>query len=140
MELWAEGKGAGMPIFFKILRNGDDFSCSADNGSAFFVGRRVPYEGHIGLYNIFRSSKIERLNYAAADFDAQHGFWATLIEPTAICEGLNFLTLNTYDAAAFTFGFGQFAAHVPNGDFVKYFRALLGLPNAADYFPHVGLV
>jgi len=48
--------------------------------------------------------------------------------------------LNTYDSAAFTFGFGQFAAHVPNGDFVKYFRALLGLPQAADYFPNLALV
>jgi len=129
-----------MPIYFKILRNGDDFSCTADNGPAFFVGRRVPYEGHIGLYNVFARSKLERLNYAASDFQQPHGFWATLIEPTAICEGLNFLTLNTYDNAALTFGFGQFAAHVPNGDFVKYFRALLGLSNAADYFPHLGVV
>lgn len=129
-----------MPIFFKILRNGDDFSCTADSGPAFFVGRRVPYEGNIGLYNIFAKSKLQKLNYAASDFEAQHGFWAGLVEPTAICEGLNFLTLNTYDVAAFTFGFGQFAAHVPNGDFVRYFRALLALPNAADYFPHLGVV
>jgi hypothetical protein len=133
-------EGVPLPIYFKILRNGDDFSCSADKGPAFFVGRRVPYEGHIGLYNIFRNSKVEKLNYSAADFEIPHGFWATLIEPTAICEGLNFLTLNTYDDAAFTFGFGQFAAHVPNGDFVKYFRALLALPNAADYFPHLGIM
>jgi hypothetical protein len=129
-----------VPIFFKILRNGNDFSCQADGGPAFFVGRRVPYEGRIGLYNVFAGSKIEKLNYAAANFQAPFGFWATLIEPTAICEGQNFLTLNTYDSAAFTFGFGQFAAHVANGDFVKYFRVLLGLPNAADYFPHLGLV
>lgn len=129
-----------MPIFFKILRNGDDFSCTADNGPSFFVGRRVPYEGNIGLYNIFARSRVEKLNYAASDFQQPHGFWATLVEPTATCEGLNFLTLNTYDRAAFTFGFGQFAAHVPNGDFVKYFRALLALPNASDYFPHLGVV
>jgi len=129
-----------MPIYFKILRNGDDFSCSADNGPAFFVGRRVPYEGNIGLYNIFARSRVEKLNSAASDFQQPHGFWASLIEPTAICEGLNFLTLNTYDRAVFTFGFGQFAAHVPNGDFVKYFRALLNLPNSSDYFPHLGVV
>jgi hypothetical protein len=129
-----------MPILFKILRNGDDFSCTADNGPAFSVGRRVPYEGRIGLYNIFAGSKLAKLNYAAADFQQSQGLWATLIEPTAICEGLNFLTLNTYDRAAFTFGFGQFAAHVPDGDFVKYFRALLSLPEAADYFPHLGVV
>lgn len=129
-----------MAILFKIIRNGNDFFCTADGGPQFFVGRRVPYEGNIGLYNIFGGSKLEKLNYAAADFAAPFGFWAEFIEPTAMCEGRNFLTLNTYDSAAFTFGFGQFAAHVANGDFVTYFRAMLGLPNAADYFPHLSVV
>ncbi|MFL5209867.1 MAG: hypothetical protein ACJ8CC_12030 [Microvirga sp.] len=129
-----------MAILFEILRSGNDFSCKADGGAPFFVGRRVPYDGNIGLYNIFAKSKIERLNYNASDFAKQHEFWATFIEPTALCEGRNFLTLNTYDRAAFTFGFGQFAAHVPNGDFVKYFRAMLALPNADDYFPNIKLI
>jgi hypothetical protein len=129
-----------MAILFTIVRNGNDFSCTADGGRAFFVGRRVPYEGRIGLYNIFRGTRIERLNYAAADFTTEYGFWASLIEPTAIVEGRNFLTLNTYDRARFTFGFAQFAAHVANGDFVRYFRAMLALRNAGDYFPHIGVV
>jgi hypothetical protein len=127
-------------ILFKILRNGNDFSCSADGGPAFFVGRRVPYEGNIGLYNIFAGSKLEKLNYRSEDFAPKHGFWSLFIEPTAICEGRNFLTLNTYDSAAFTFGFGQFAAHVPNGDFVQYFRSMLALPNASEYFPHLAVI
>ncbi len=129
-----------MAILFKIVRNGSDYSCSADGGATFFVGRRVPYEGRIGLYNIFAGSKLEKLNYSAQDFAQQHGFWASFVEPTALCEGRNFLTLNTYDSAGFTFGFGQFAAHVPNGDFVKYFRAMLALPNALEYFPHLGVI
>jgi hypothetical protein len=129
-----------MAILFTILRNGDDFSCKADGGPAFFVGRRVPYHGNIGLYNVFAGSRLEKLNYRAADFQQPYGFWASFIEPTAKCEGQNFLTLNTYDRAAFTFGFAQFAAHVPNGDFVKYFRVMLGLPEASDYFPHLGVV
>jgi hypothetical protein len=129
-----------MAIFFKILRNGDDFSCKADDGPSFFVGRRVPYKGNIGLYNVFAGSKLEKLNYLAADFQQLYGFWSAIIEPTAMCEGRNFLTLNTYDRAAFTFGFAQFAAHVENGDFVKYFRAMLGLPEARDYFPNLGVV
>lgn len=129
-----------MPILFKILRTGNDFSVKADNEPSFYVGRRVPYQGKIGLYNIFSGSKLEKLNFTAGDFAADFGFWAEFIEPTALCEGRNFLTLNTYDRAAFTFGFGQFAAHVPNGDFVHYFRAILGLPNATDYFPHLDVV
>ena len=128
-----------MAILFKITRNGNDFSATADGGAQFFVGRRVPYEGNIGLYNIFKNTKIEKINFDPKDYPAL-GFWAEFIEPTALCEGRNYLTLNSYDSAAFTFGFGQFAAHVPNGDFVKYLRAMLGLPNAADYFPHLKVV
>jgi hypothetical protein len=128
-----------MAILFKISRNGNDFSATADGGPSFFVGRRVPYEGNIGLYNIFRHTKIEKINFDPAKFPTL-GFWAEFIEPTALCEGRNYLTLNSYDRAAFTFGFGQFAAHVPNGDFVKYFRAMLGLPQAPDYFPHLKVV
>lgn len=128
-----------MAIYFKISRDGNNFSATADGGQPFFVGRRVPYEGNIGLYNIFGGSKLQKLNFDPKNFQAQ-GFWADFIEPTALCEGRNFLTLNTYDRAAFTFGFGQFAAHVPNGDFVKYFRTMLGLPEASDYFPHLGVV
>ena len=133
------GKNA-MAILFKIIRNGNDFSCRAENGPTFFVGRRVPYEGNIGLYNVFAGSKLEKANYLAQDYRGAFGFWADFIEPTAICEGRNFLTLNTYDRAAFTFGFAQFAAHVPNGDFVLYFRSMLALPQARDYFPNLSVV
>jgi len=45
------------------------------------------------------------------------------------------LTLNTYDRAKFTWGFGQFAAHVPDGDFILFMRDLLSRPEALDYFP-----
>ncbi len=129
-----------MPILFKIYRDGNNFSCTADNAPRFFVGKRVPYESRIGLYNIFAGSKLQKLLYAAGDHAQQYGFWSLFVEPTAIVEGRNFLTLNTYDRAAFTFGFGQFAAHVPDGDFVEYFRAMLKLPEAQDYFPHLGVV
>lgn len=128
-----------MPILFTITRSGNDFSCRTDTDPSFFVGRRVPYENNIGLYNIFSGSRLQKLNYNSHDFTGAFGFWATFIEPTAICEGQNFLTLNTYDRAAFTFGFGQFAAHVPNGDFVQYFRTMLALPEAGDYFPNLSL-
>ena len=128
-----------MAAHFKIIRNGNNFSCTMDGGKQFFVGRRVPYEGNIGLYNIFGGSKLEKLNFSSGDFTGTFNFWAEFVEPTALCEGRNFLTLNTYDRAAFTFGFGQFAAHVPNGDFVSYFRTLLGLPDASVYFPNLGV-
>ena len=61
---------------------------------------------------------------------------AYFIAPTAKAESNNsFVCLNTYDRARFTFSFMQYAAHVPNGDFVKFFKELLALPDAQDYFP-----
>lgn len=126
-----------MAHLYTIIRNGNDFSVSANDGPAFFVGRRVPYQGHIGLANIVGGSRLKRLVFDPAKFTDRFGFWAEFIDPTTHCEGRNFLALNSYDRAAFTFGFGQFAAHVPGGDFVQYLRSLLGLPDAQDYFPHL---
>lgn len=128
-----------MAIMFKIIRDNRDYFCSADGNPKFFVGRRVPYENNIGLYNVFKNSPLTKLNYDPANYQKEFGFWAEFVDPTAECEGRNFLTLNTYDRAAFTFGFGQFAAHVPNGDFVKYFRTMLARPEAPDYFPTLRL-
>lgn len=58
----------------------------------------------------------------------------------AVAEGALYHTLNTYDRALFTFSFLQFAAHVAGGDFVVYFRALLQLPLATEYFNDLRLV
>ena len=129
-----------MAIHFQIIRNGDLYSASADNGPPFEVGKRVSYgnkktgQRTYGLAND-SSAFARRFLYTAAAYSAAHPFWADFIEPTAICEGQSFITLNTYDRARFTFGFAQFAAHVPNGDFVLWFRDMLRLPDAANYFP-----
>ena len=107
------------------------------DGSRFYVGSRVPYQGGKGLAN---SRGTPPQKYSRALFREQYGFWADFIHPTAMAEGALFHTLNTYDRAFFTFSFLQFAAHVPNGDFVVYLRALLKLPLAAEYFPDLVLV
>jgi hypothetical protein len=125
-------------ILFTTEHQGDSYGARADSGAPFPVGRSVHYKQNIGLYNDF-AHPAPGLLYAAQDFAAAHGFWAAFIEPTAYCEGRSFLTLNTYDRAAFTFGFSQFAAHVPDGDFVSYLRALLKLPEAARYFADLEL-
>ena len=58
------------------------------------------------------------------------GVSADFIHPTAMAEGgLHASTLTT---AAPHFTFLQYAAHVPNGDFVRYFRTLLALPLASS--------
>jgi hypothetical protein len=106
------------------------------DGQRFAIGRRVPFDGRKGLMNV---SGTPAQRYDRAEYRARHGFWADFIHPTASAEGALFHTLNTYDRARFTFAFLQFAAHVPNGDFVAYFRALLQLPLAPEYFPDLAV-
>ncbi|GAA4400414.1 hypothetical protein GCM10023187_13590 [Nibrella viscosa] len=105
-------------------------------GTRFFIGARVPFEGGKGLMNV-SGNAAQKFN--RADFRETYGFWSDFIHPTAMAEGGLYHTLNTYDRARFTFSFLQYAAHVPNGDFVAYFRALLKLPLAAEYFSDLRL-
>jgi hypothetical protein len=103
----------------------------------FFIGKRVSFEGDKGLMNTKGTAE---QRYNRDEFRETHGFWADFIHPTAMTEGALYHTLNTYDRAHFTFSFLQYAAHVANGDFVVYFRALLQLPLATEYFPDLRLV
>ena len=58
------------------------------------------------------------------------------IEPTGICESQSsYICLNTYDRARFTFGFLQYAALVPDGDFVTWMRGILQRPEMVEWFP-----
>jgi hypothetical protein len=104
------------------------------NKPKFLVGKETVYQQtKHGLYNLSTS---DELSYNPADYVNKYGFWAYFIAPTAKAESNNsFVCLNTYDRARFTFSFMQYAAHVPNGDFVKFFKELLALPNAKEYFP-----
>ncbi len=120
---------SGKSVYYGQLLKSDE--------SRFVIGYRTMYEGNFGLYNIARK---ENLIYDPINFENDFGFWSYFIYPTAKAEsGGSFLCLNTYDRAKFTFSFMQYAAHVPNGDFVRFLKRLLHLPNAADYFPKLVL-
>src|SRR4029077_13113615 len=106
------------------------------DSSRFFIGSRVAFEGGKGLMNV---SGTAAQKYDRTQFQGTHGFWADFIHPTAMAEGALYHTLNTYDRARFTFSFLQFAAHVPNGDFVVYLRRILALPQASEYFPDLAI-
>jgi hypothetical protein len=124
-----------MKIVSFTLEQGNKYFGKID-GTRFFIGSRVSFDGGKGLMNII-GTPAQRYN--RADFRPTQGFWADFIHPTAMAEGALYHTLNTYDSARFTFSFLQFAAHVPNGDFVVYLRALLKLPLASEYFPDLVL-
>ena len=104
----------------------------------FLVGTETVYQQtNHGLYNL---STLNGAVYDPDDYKNQYDFWAYFIAPTAKAESNNsFVCLNTYDRARFTFSFMQYAAHVPNGDFVRFFRELLALPAATDYLPKLVL-
>ncbi|GAA4736555.1 hypothetical protein [Flavisolibacter ginsenosidimutans] len=123
-------------IQFIISRQEAKYFAST-NDFKFYVGTETVYQGQHGLFNYNRS---DGPIYKPEDFETKYSNWAWFIQPTASCESKgSFHCLNTYDRAAFTFTFMQFAAHVPNGDFVTFFRALLILPEAKDYFPFLEL-
>ena len=103
----------------------------------FLIGNRTTYQDNFGIYNI---TIAPGLVYQPQDYADKFGFWAQFIYPTARAESKgSFTCLNTYDRAKFTFSFMQYAAHVPNGDFVIFMRKLLGLENAKQYFPRLEL-
>src|SRR5262249_1670586 len=109
-----------MKIVSFSLEQGNKYFGKID-GTRFFIGSRVAFEGGKGLMNVSGTSAQK---YDRAAFRPTYGFWADFIHPTAMVEGALYHTLNTYDRAHFTFSFLQYAAHVPNGDFVVYLRAL----------------
>lgn len=125
-----------MKVVSFSLEEGNKYFGRID-GKRFYIGSRVPYLDGKGLVN---GSGTSVQKYDRVQFRGRYGFWADFIHPTAMAEGALFHTLNTYDRAFFTFSFLQFAAHVPNGDFVVYLRALLKLPLASEYFPDLVLV
>lgn len=110
---------------------------TVDDEPEFVVGREAFFASQNGR----GLSSYTGLKYNPDDYRAGYGFWADFIYPTACCESVEgfFNALNTWDRAHFTFGFMQFGAHVFNGDFARYFRGLLTLPEAADYFPDLEL-
>ncbi|MBK8564796.1 MAG: hypothetical protein IPN76_16030 [Saprospiraceae bacterium] len=122
-----------MAIHFTFSNTGkNQFGKTFDNPAPFPIGFSTSYLGNLGLMH---SKLIDGCVYKPEEYTEEHGFWAHFIYPTSICESQgSFLCLNTYDRAKFTFTFMQYAAHVPNGDFVKYFRELLKLPLASEYF------
>ena len=121
---------------FNITQDGSRYLATVDGGAPFEVARRVTYAAPSGSTVGLAGSLGANIRYDPSDFFAQHGLWAYFIAPTAMCESnSHFATLNSYDTASFTWSFLQFGAHVPNGDFVLFFRSLLADPEAADYFP-----
>lgn len=128
-----------MAIDFSITNNISSsrrktFSAQRINSTEpkFIIGSKTNYEGNFGLFN---TSVTTGLVYNPEHYVSEFGFWVYFIYPAAMPESSGyFKCLNTYDRAQFTSSFMQYAAHVPNGDFINFFKRLLQLPNASEYF------
>ncbi|WP_323796326.1 hypothetical protein [Nisaea sp.] len=120
------------PATVSISVDGSRYSAQINDGPAFFVGSDVRFQSLRGLMNTTPGSDI----YTPEDYREQFGIWADLIAPTVMCESKgSFHCLNTYDRAAFTFGFMQDAVHEPDENFVLLLRRFLLLKDAQFYFP-----
>jgi hypothetical protein len=120
-----------------IMTQGARYYASMDGEPRFFLGADVAYGTRRGLMN---AANPPGARYRPAAYEAGHGAWAWYLLPTITCESNgHFTCLNTYDRACFTFGHIQLGAHTPDDNFVAFFREVLALPSAAEYFPDLAV-
>ena len=116
------------------LRDREVFARIGD-GPEFFVARRTTYGPRVGLAQIGRLSGPI---YDPEGFSAEFGPWAHLVYAIGASESENrFNRINSYDRAAFTFGFIQLAAHTPNDNLVLFLRRATELPAFQRHFPEL---
>ncbi|MGB7925137.1 MAG: hypothetical protein WCF57_18000 [Pyrinomonadaceae bacterium] len=124
---------ATMDVTFE-LRNKEVYA-RIGGGEEFFVARRVPYGSRIGLMQ--RPTDLTGPTYNPAPFVDEYGpSWAYLVYAIGVSESENrFNRINSYDRAAFTFGFFQMAAHTPKDNLVLFLRRATELADFQAYFP-----
>ena len=106
-----------------------------DGGVEFYVARRTRYGTRVGLAQIGR---LTGPVYNPTAFTAEFGPWAPLVYAIGASESENrFNRINSYDRAAFTFGFCQFAAHTPKDNLVLFLRCATELPAFQRHFPEL---
>ncbi len=126
-----------VPIVVGVRQDGKKWWARVNEDPEFVVGQEFRLGSRRGLFN---SADPIGPFYRGADWEAELGPWARLLEPTVQAEGAgNLVALNTWDSARFTFGCVQFAAHTPDDNFILLLRALLALPRAGLYFPELSL-
>jgi hypothetical protein len=114
---------------------GKEVFARVDGGDEFYVARRTRHGPRIGLAQIGR---LTGPVYDPAGYTAEFGTWAHLVYAIGASEsGNRFNRLNTYDRAAFTIGFVQFAAHTPNDNLVLLLRRATELPAFQRHFPEL---
>ncbi|AXQ29522.1 hypothetical protein D0B54_12825 [Solimonas sp. K1W22B-7] len=100
-----------------------DYFAKIGAAAEFYVARSIGYESYKGIYQ--PTAKCYGPVYKARDYAALYGPAAALVGVIAVSEsGGYFNRVNSYDRAAFTFGFFQLAAHTPDDNLILLFRQL----------------
>lgn len=112
-----------------------------DNNNQFYLGYKFTFENkYTGLART-GSAAANQVPYDHQAYRPLFGDWASFIYPTGRCESESqFLVVNSWDAAAMTFGFFQMAAHTGE-HLANLFRELIqSIPEEADkFFPELKL-
>jgi hypothetical protein len=117
---------------------GRDVFAKVEDSSEFRVGRRTRYQGLVGLMQ--PSDSLSGPIYDPDHYRDHFETWADLVFAIGVSESQNrFNRLNTYDRAAFTFGFFQMAAHTPRDNLVLLLRRAVELPEFNRLFPDLQL-
>ena len=107
----------------------NDYFAKLPGVAEFYVARSTKYGSLRGLAQ--PSSKLSGPRYKIGDFAGEYGTVAGILGVMSAGESSGYFNrLNSYDRAAFTFGFFQLAAHTPNDNLILLFRRAAGA-NAA---------
>ncbi len=117
-----------------------DYFARLDGGPEYYVARSVSYLTYRGLHQPGKMQSGPR--YRTSDFKPQYETVAGVLGVISAGESSGFFNrLNSYDRAAFTFGFFQLAAHTPNDNLILFFRRLAAENSAfQDLFPELKVV
>ncbi|HEY1050193.1 MAG TPA: hypothetical protein VGE39_10580 [Prosthecobacter sp.] len=117
-----------------------DYFATLPGAAEFYVGRSFKEGKFEGLFQ--PSSKLEGPRYEIANFKPQHDTAAAMLGVIAEGESMRYFNrINSYDRAAFTFGFFQLAAHTPKDNLIILFRALAaGSASFQAMFPDLKVV
>jgi hypothetical protein len=133
---------ASGPTIRKVALSGGrfDYFAKLPGVAEYYVARSTKYESLRGLMQPM--NKLSGPRYAIAAFAGEYGTVAGLLGAISAGESSGFFNrLNTYDRAAFTFGFFQLAAHTPNDNLILLLRRAVGENSTfRTLFPDLKLV
>jgi hypothetical protein len=130
------------PTIRKVAVSGGrfDYFAKLPNVAEYYVARSTKYESLRGLMQPM--NKLSGPRYTIPAFFEEYGTVAGMLGVISAGESSGYFNrLNTYDRAAFTFGFFQLAAHTPNDNLILLFRRAAGEDAAFQaLFPDLKLV